>query len=403
MPRQLKSLQPRQRELPFSELLEEIPDEGHQEAFELLYSEINKFLKDGICKKAASSKKSLWTLKHPKEFLSFARMVARPGADGEWEKLLKSRPYRCALLSGVMMMVLEKHVFSDLLFGAGPEHAEVLRIEDSSMINIEGFRRTALRADTNRVYLEATGGVPPLFWKRVDKITAQIVALLSPLYVGLGEDAPSPSSYQALHNIVALAGWLNLAIRLSPKITVFEWVQPGEAYRHSFLCVGDEKTTPSDSRGDTHDARSRTRVMISTAPKITRHAHAVKGLFAGTATYEVMQPHVVTYTGLYADWDDNIAFSPQSHADSRFPSSSPIGLLSLLMNAIRLVAMLCLVGVLGLMLFSAWVSVFGTRGELMLLPIRLSFRSLKWWFGMILRYSEVHTQYSVVNTGWSWT
>lgn len=139
MPRHLKTLQPSQRKLPFSELQGDIPDEGHQEAFELLYSEINKFLKDGICKKAASSKKSLWKLKHPKEFLSFARMVARPGADGEWEKLLKSRPYRCALLSGVMMMMLEKHVFSDLLFGAGPEHAELLRMEDSSMINVEGM------------------------------------------------------------------------------------------------------------------------------------------------------------------------------------------------------------------------------------------------------------------------
>lgn len=242
MPRQLKNLQPSQRKLPFAELQGDIPDEGHQEAFELLYSEINKFLKDEICKKAANTKSSLWKLKHPKEFLSFARMVARPGADGEWEKLLRSRPYRCVLLSGVMMMMLEKHVFSDLLFGAGPEHAELLRMEDSSMINVEGitllellildailanidvqsigFRRTALRADTNRVYLEATGGVPPLFWKRVDKITAQIVTLLSPLSAALGEDAPSSSSYQALHDIVALAGWLNLAIRLSPKITV---------------------------------------------------------------------------------------------------------------------------------------------------------------------------------------
>ncbi|KAL6813440.1 hypothetical protein GGI42DRAFT_349560 [Trichoderma sp. SZMC 28013] len=400
MPRHLKTLQPSQRKLPFSELQGDIPDEGHQEAFELLYSEINKFLKDGICKKAASSKKSLWKLKHPKEFLSFARMVARPGADGEWEKLLKSRPYRCALLSGVMMMMLEKHVFSDLLFGAGPEHAELLRMEDSSMINVEGFRRTALRADTNRVYLEATGGVPPLFWKRVDKITAQIVTLLSPLSAALGEDAPSPSSYQALHDIVALAGWLNLAIRLSPKITVFEWVQPGETYRHSHLCVGEENASSPASYGKIHDTRSRTRVMISTAPKITRHAHAAKGYFTGTATYEVMQPHVVTYVGGYTDWDDKLEVPLQNHVSSRFPLSS-IGLLSLVMNAVRLVALLSLISVLGLVVFGAYASIPG--GELMLLPIRLSFRSLKWWFNMILRHSEVNTQFKVVNTGWSWT
>ncbi|KAM6476252.1 hypothetical protein HDV62DRAFT_396185 [Trichoderma sp. SZMC 28011] len=400
MPRQLKALQPSQRKLPFSELQGDIPDEGHQEAFELLYSEINNFLKDGICKKAASSKKSLWKLKHPKEFLNFARMVARPGADGEWEKLLRSRPYRCALLSGVMMMMLEKHVFSDLLFGAGPEHAELLRMEDSSMINVEGFRRTALRADTNRVYLEATGGIPPLFWKRVDKITAQIVTLLSPLSAALGEDAPSSSSYQSLHDIVALAGWLNLAIRLSPKITVFEWVQPGETYQHSHLCIGEDKAASSANYEKIHDTRSRTRVMISTAPKISRHAHAVKGYFTGTATYEVMQPHVVTYVGGYTDWDDKLEVPLQNHVSSRFPLSS-IGLLSLVMNAVRLVALLSLVGVLGLMVFGAGASLPGR--ELILLPIRLSFRSLKWWLKMILRHSEVNTQFKVVNTSWSWT
>ncbi|KAH0530580.1 hypothetical protein TsFJ059_005187 [Trichoderma semiorbis] len=395
MPRQVKTFQPSQRKLPFAELQGDIPDEGHQEAFELLYSEINKFLKDGICKKAASSKKSLWKLKHPKEFLSFARMVARPGADGEWEKLLRSRPYRCALLSGVMMMMLEKHVFSDLLFGAGPEHAELLRMEDSSMINVE-----ALRADTNRVCLEATGGVPPLFWKRVDKITAQIVTLLSPLSAAIGEDAPEPSSYQSLHDIVALAGWLNLAIRLSPKITIFEWVQPGETYQHSHLCVGEEKTPSSATYDRIQDTRSRTRVMISTAPKISRHAHAVKGYFTGTATYEVMQPHVVTYIGGYTDWDDKFEVPLQNHINSRLPLSS-IGLLSLVVNAVRLVALLSLISVLGLMVFGSWTSIPG--GELMVLPIRLSFRSLKWWLNMILRHSEVNTQFKVVNTSWSWT
>ncbi|KAL6786229.1 hypothetical protein J3E68DRAFT_421256 [Trichoderma sp. SZMC 28012] len=295
-----------------------------------------------------------------------------------------------------MMMMLEKHVFSDLLFGAGPEHAELLRMEDSSMINVEGFRRTALRADTNRVYLEATGGVPPLFWKRVNKLTAQIVTLLSPLSAALGEDAMSSSSYQTLHDIVALAGWLNLAIRLSPKITVFEWVQPGETYQHSHLCVGEEKMPSSEL----YDTRSRTRVMISTAPKISRHAPAVKGYFTGTATYEVMQPHVVTYIGGYTDWDDKLEVPLQNHVSSRFPLSS-IGLLSLVMNAVRLVALLSLISVLGLVVFGAGASLPGR--ELILLPIRLSFRSLKWWLNMILRHSEVNTQFKVVNTSWSWT
>ncbi|KAM0262922.1 hypothetical protein ACHAQJ_001515 [Trichoderma viride] len=399
MPPQIKITHPSQRKLPFSELQAEISDEAFEEGFSLLYSEINKFLKNGIGKKAARPKKSLWTQRYSKEFLSFASLVARPGADGGWEKLLRSRPYRCALLSGMMMMVLDRQVFSDLLFGAGLEHAEVLRIEDSSMVNIEGFRRTDLRANTNRVYLEATGGVPPLFWQRVDKITAQLLVLLLPLYSAIGEEAPSQSSYQALHDIVALAGWLNVAARLSPKITAFEWVQPGEAYRHSHLCIGEEKTKATSN---SHPARRRTRVMISVAPKITRYTRGSDGLFTGTATYEVMQPHVVTYSGLYADHEDNLVVPLQRHVRSGFPVFA-VRILSLLMNAVRLAAVLCLVGFFVLVVFGAWTSIAGAHRDfigfryrtssswmvqMILWPIRLSFRCFMLWNKMILRYSE---------------
>ncbi|KAL6876535.1 hypothetical protein J3F83DRAFT_726150 [Trichoderma novae-zelandiae] len=426
MPRQPKALPPTQRNLPFSSLLESIPDESHEETFAMLHSEITSFIKSGIGKRVAGTSKSLWTLRHSTEFLSLATTVARPGADGDWEKLLRSRPYRCALLTGVVMMLLEKHVFSDLLFGAGLEQAEVLRMEDSSMVNLEGkrhivrsifdsiafsrplantdakhigFRRTGLRADTNRVYLEATGGIPPLFWKRVDNITAQIIGLLSPLSKALGEEIASSSSYQTLHDIVALAGWLNIAMRLSPKITTFEWPQPGEAYRHSFLSIGeDRQTTTSPSEGH----RVRTRVMISTTPKITRHVRSSKGFFGGTETYDVMQPHVLSYTGRFRDREDNAGVPPHSHVRSR-SSLSPIRLLALLVNVVRLLALVCLVGVLGLMVFGAWNCVPGAYREMMLLPLRLSFRGLKWWLGVVIRHGEVNTRYKVVNSGWSWT
>ncbi|PTB77979.1 hypothetical protein M440DRAFT_1400921 [Trichoderma longibrachiatum ATCC 18648] len=390
---------PTQRKLPFSSLLENIPDESHEMTFAMLHAEITSLIKNGIGKRAASTNKSLWTLKHSTEFLSHATLVARPAADGSWEMLLRSRSYRSALLTGVVMMLLEKHVFSDLLFGAGEEQAEVLRMEDSSMVNVEGFRRTALRADTNRVYLEATGGIPPLFWKRVDSITARITALLAPLSAAVGGEIASPPSYQALHDIVALAGWLNIAMRLCPKITTFEWVQPGEAYRHSFLSIGEDKQT---SRGSPESHRIRSRVMISTTPKITRHVRSSKGFFGGTETYEVMKPHVFTYTGHLNDREDSVGGPLHSHVRSRL-FSSPIRLLALLVNAVRLLALACLVGVLGLMMFGAWSCVPATYREMILLPIRLSFRGLKWWLGVILQQSEVNTRYNVVNTGWSWT
>lgn len=235
--------------------------------------------------------------------------------------------------------------------------------------------------------------------------------MLSPLYSAIGEEAPSQSSYQALHNIVALAGWLNVAIRLSPKITVFEWVQPGEAYQFSYLCIGEEKKMVSNAHGEAQDdqTRKRTRVMISAAPKITRYAHGSDGFSAGTETYEIMQPHVVTYRGLYADWEDGRVVPLQSHARNGFLVF--LGrVLSLLMSAMRLTVVLFIAGVFGLMVFGAWISLTGRSRDnsslpwivqTMLWPIRLTFQSLMLSVRMVLRNSQVRTDYSLMSTS-SW-
>lgn len=274
-----------------------------------------------------------------------------------------------------------------------------------------GFQRTHLRAETNRVYLKATGGVPPLFWKRVDKVTAQISAILSPLYSIIGEEAPSQSSYQALHNIVALAGWINVAIRLSPKITAFEWVQPGEAYQFSYLCVGEEKNMALNDHSEAQDdeIRKRTRVMISAAPKITRYARASDGFSTGTETYEAMQPHVVTYRGSHADWEDDCVVSLQDHTQNGLLVF--LGrILSLLISVMRLAIVLLIAGVFGLMVFGAWVSITGAYRDvkslpwvvqMMLWPIRLTCQSLMLSVRMIFRNSEVRTDYSFMSTN-SW-
>jgi hypothetical protein len=156
--------------------------------------------------------------------------------------------------------------------------------------------------------------------------------------------------------------------------------------------------------------------MISAAPKITRYARGSDGLFTGTATYEVMQPHVVTYSGLYAEQEDNLVVPLQSHVRNNFLVFS-IRVLSLVVFIIRLVAMLCFAGVFGLMAFGAWTSIAGPHRDfigfkfqssltwmvqVMMWSIRLSFRSLIWWLKMILRYSEVRTDYSLVSTkSWS--
>lgn len=235
--------------------------------------------------------------------------------------------------------------------------------------------------------------------------------MLSSLYSAIGEEAPSQSSYQALHNIVALAGWLNVAIRLSPKITVFEWVQPGEANQFSYLCIGEEKKMTSNDHSEAQEdqIRKRTRVMISAVPKITRYGHGSNGLSAGTETYDVMQPHVVTYRGIYADWEDGRVVPLQSHARNGLLVF--LGrVLSLLMSVMRLTMVLFIAGIFGLMVFGAWISITGGNGDnnslpwivqMALWPIQLTFQSLMLSARMVLRNSQVRTDYSLVSTN-SW-
>lgn len=235
--------------------------------------------------------------------------------------------------------------------------------------------------------------------------------MLSPLCSAIGEEVPSQSSYQALHNIVALAGWLNVAIRLSPKITVVEWVQPGEAYQFSYLCIGEEKKMTSNGLSEAQDdqIRKRTRVMISAAPKITRYARGSDSFAAGTETYDVMQPHVVTYRGIYADWEDSRVVPLQSHTRNGFLVF--LGrVLSLLISVMRLTVMLFVAGIFGLMLFGACISITGGSGDssslpwvvqMILWPIQLTIQSLMLSAKMVLRNSKVRTDYSFVSTN-SW-
>lgn len=236
--------------------------------------------------------------------------------------------------------------------------------------------------------------------------------MLSPLYSAIGEETPSQSSYQALHDIVALAGWLNVAIRLSPKITVLEWVQPGEAYQFSHLCIGEEKKMAwngQDEAPQDDHVRRRTRVMISAMPKITRYAPASDGFSAGTETYDVMQPHVVTYRGIHADWEDNRVVPLQSHAQSGFLVF--LGhVLSLLSSVMRLTVVLFIAGVFGLVVYGAWISITGrNRGgsslpwvaEMILWPVRLTFQSLMLSARVVLRNGQIRTDYSLLSTN-SW-
>lgn len=102
---------------------------------------------------------------------------------------------------------------------------------------LAGFERTALRSNTARTII-GQGAITKNFHKDVTNLTAKVALLLKPLTFFLYSRPPKDGAknhrvqdqYQALHNIIALAAYLSLCIRLSPTIFYFSNVSPNTPY-----------------------------------------------------------------------------------------------------------------------------------------------------------------------------
>ncbi|KAK5992542.1 hypothetical protein PT974_05955 [Cladobotryum mycophilum] len=306
--RNIKRDAPAQRELDFSAIQTTITDEVFERLFLNLFLEICELVQDGFGDPVVTGRGSLWVQKYSAAFYNLVRTVARPGSDeSQWDTLLSDGSQRCALLQGVVLKALEKNVFAKLLFGATPEHNKLLSTEDETLINVEGFKRTHLRAETNKVYLQSSRNrIPPHFWDEVDRVSAQIMRMLLPLYATFGNytepgTRDQLSTYQSLHDIVAHAAWLSVAFSLSPKIVRFDWVKPGELYRFEHVSVGTE--VDEEGHRNNRGEPRRQRIMICAAPKVIIHSRSTRG---GKTRYTIMKPRVVCYFGRRKDEDDKM-------------------------------------------------------------------------------------------------
>ncbi|KAF4984755.1 hypothetical protein FZEAL_116 [Fusarium zealandicum] len=320
---------PSRRVLDFSRLHEDLPDEFYEIHFNTLFVEIYSLVERFFCPDgdAVASKTSPWLRKFPEEFIKYVELLARPDPHaGKWERILRDRTERSFLLQGIIFKVLDSGVFSHLLFGAGSEHGKMLQSTDAALVDAEGFRRSNLRAHTNRTYLEASRGDPSLFWDEVDKLCTQALALLKPAYtyaaeINTKEPSPIAQLHQSLHDVIAYAGWLNVCTRLSSAIVSYNWVIPGEPYSMSHVNLCQEAYTFSKEAAQRHQERLRTRrpndvqqgsvarVKISVTPEIVRHKPVPESVAShGMTSYTIMKPHVVYYEGLELDAEEERAF-----------------------------------------------------------------------------------------------
>ena len=115
--------------------------------------------------------------------------------------------------------------------------------------------RQQLRAQQVRTIL-GFGSITRNFHSEIAKLTAQITLLLQPLSEYLyalppnaNKDDPSNTNpnptiqeqYQVLHDIVSMAGYLSIAIRLSPTIFFFNSASPGDHWQDDDHISVDEE------------------------------------------------------------------------------------------------------------------------------------------------------------------
>lgn len=226
------------------------------------------------------------------------------------------------------------------------------------IVLLSGFERSTLRAQTNASYLRVVkGGVTPLFWDEVDRITSQLLTLLMPLYILAGQEEwhemrPPSVLYQQLHEIVAAAGFVAIAVRLSRSITRIEWLEPGEAYSFGPVSLSHDiykdslRRAKSEGKRNGRDYDFCPRVGISVTPNVTRHAPGHFNGRAGQAVYKVFKPHAVYFAGYLSSSLDAEAIEYKSlhtHIQECQHQRSRIRLINMLKLAFLINIFICII------------------------------------------------------------
>ncbi|KAL2755753.1 hypothetical protein ACRALDRAFT_1076757 [Sodiomyces alcalophilus JCM 7366] len=264
---------------------------------------------------------SPWAMRHVIEndytFEKYVEMVARPHTIGysPWDTLLASRRERRHVLVAVVLRMLHEHVFSELLFGASPDQAKILRKQDRDFVSEDGFKRATMRAEYVKTFLDRNNHVPSRFWAAVDDLTYRIVLQLYPTYSWIGHSwrrsrrrTNVHKFYQSTHNVVAHAGWLAVQIRRAPaSMVLFDWAVPGQRWNPTHKHCDSEVFQQSLSSVEKAEEPARKegrelpghlgRVLVSIAPRVERYA-AVKG----GRVHSVLHPvRCVCYYGMEDD------------------------------------------------------------------------------------------------------
>ncbi|KAG8674329.1 hypothetical protein FPOAC2_00341 [Fusarium poae] len=339
---EIQSFQPKRRGLNFKQLNQDFADEQYEVFLNKLNVEVYvvaqmAFLPGGS---AGPTRRSPWLRQYPEEFIKHVELVAHPDArSGHWEKLIRHGDERVNLIVAIIFKIIDKGIFSPLLFGADPKLCKTLQSSDTELINAEGFERSAVLSHTSRAWLRKNNGEPPLFWQEVDKLCWQTLSMLLPLYGYVEETAiskpiPKTELYQSLHDVFAHAGWISVCMRMSPAVISIDWNIPGEPFSAELVNNSQDAYEASKKAAMAHEAsvekarqrmslrrsgkpkahirhvKSAPRVKITVTPTMVRHKPLPRTMnIKGVTSYTIMKPSAVFYEGFKLEGDEKKAYT----------------------------------------------------------------------------------------------
>ncbi|KAI0908511.1 hypothetical protein F4823DRAFT_563805 [Ustulina deusta] len=180
---------------------------------------------------------SAWEAPMTEQFIQYARIVAHEDRGYvEWRDIMNDPRHRKWLCVGIFAQIIERKIFSSLLFGAGGTYKDELERHDVQWVLQEGFTRKEGRRQIARC---ALGGrlIPENFWEAVDDLTGQAVLIFQPLLMlvslGSGRAAAQDTAkfWQEVHTILAMAGYFQVCTAISPSIFHFLSASPGSRFQ----------------------------------------------------------------------------------------------------------------------------------------------------------------------------
>ncbi|KAF6805379.1 hypothetical protein CMUS01_14630 [Colletotrichum musicola] len=237
------------------------------------------------------------------------------------------------------MKVYTETMFLICFFGADKAQKKLLSTQSKAFLKDEGFRRCELMAQTTRMFLGDSQGVPPFFWLEVDKLAMRILVLILPVINWVRRTWPPEEElidiktmYEHIHHCVAYAAWFSVNVKLSPSPFLFSWLSPGDRYlpEQFELCSALHSRSrlenterdfdqtfqravnaPPGSQAPTPPPRRLARVMISAVPDVwifrpVRDKESGEPI--GQNVTKLTNAHVVYYHGLENHSDDEELF-----------------------------------------------------------------------------------------------